>query len=83
MTDYRIPRPEEFLKPIEKLEAELPDALRDEEAQEIRDKQASNAWRALRVARSHDIRLFSDKVAGGNLQAFLNVSLDLEHPHRH
>lgn len=48
--------------------------MQEEEVQVIKDKQASNAWRGLRIARKDDIRSFTDKVAGGNLAEYLRVS---------
>lgn len=58
---------------MQQLDEELKDALREEDIQTVKDKQASIAWRALRLAKSHDIRLFTEDVTGGNLKIYLEV----------
>ncbi|CCG82964.1 Putative uncharacterized protein [Taphrina deformans PYCC 5710] len=66
-----LPSPDSFTQPIQAIEAELQDALQDDEIASLEDRKASQAWRALRIARLTDIEHFTNEVAGARLDKYL------------
>lgn len=72
-----LPSPQSYLPVVEAIEAELVDAVQDDDVFRLEDRKASNSWRALRIARMADIISFTDQVAGGRLDKYLEVSQSL------
>lgn len=73
----RLPEPSTFLPAVRSLHQQISDTQDEDDLNVLEDRKASNTWRALRVARTIDIRKFTESVASGDFEAYFKVNTKL------